>query len=734
MSDAVLLSGSRIEQVKVFKLGAQVTRLVELETGELSLPARVRLTGLPLQLHDPSVRVSLASDDPQAQLPQASDLRLGLEVPPPDASLPPARDEAIRAAELELARRQALLARVERSIAQVQSVGSPPRPEPAEGEPPIPSPTEARLELLGFRRQQLEQLHQELDEARDAARLAREALSRLRARREAHPVRRQLRPHQLRKEAWITLRGPAAKVAMPSRVQLRISYLVPSARWTPSYALHLHSQGGQARLGLRAQVCQHTGEDWTGVTLTLSTAEALQFSDLPKLASLRIGRAQPAPARTGWRPPPTGAEALFSDLDQVQAAPPAAEPAPALGSAAASEDREFMALEQAEPEAEEQAPPSPRRVRRREKRAELRAQPMPAPQAASAPPPEIQALGVAKSTGGLLSSFSRTARDAFQDDALDDIMAASDSPGAHGGGPPRRGIDAARDLLDFDALRMAGPGEARRGKLRPASRQARYLELLASLDVQVTIAWQELTRWVGAQRRAVSGAALPPGHAAPARSGAFDHAWRGEQAVDVPGDGRFHAVPVLERRLPAELVYVAVPREAPEVFRSTRLDNPLKAPLLQGPVDVWLDGDYLLGSELHTVVAGGSVELGLGVEEGLRVARNTRYAEHSRGMIGRHLELEHSIHIELRNLLQRTVEVELRERLPVSREDDDEVQVELRQVAPPWEPWEQEQAPLRGAYRWKVSVAPGESRELTATYAVKISAKHELAGGNRREA
>ncbi len=78
--------------------------------------------------------------------------------------------------------------------------------------------------------------------------------------------------------------------------------------------------------------------------------------------------------------------------------------------------------------------------------------------------------------------------------------------------------------------------------------------------------------------------------------------------------------------------------------------------------------------------------------------------------------------------------VEVRERIPTKREDDEDITVELGTIEPGWEEFEQRRAPLRGAHRWKLEIEPGEVRQLRASYVVTISPKHELVGGNRREA
>src|SRR6202012_4401018 len=69
------------------------------------------------------------------------------------------------------------------------------------------------------------------------------------------------------------------------------------------------------RLQLRAAIAQRSGEDWRGVKLSLSTANLERATELPELRSLRIGRAQPAPPKSGWREPPPGLDELFGSFD-----------------------------------------------------------------------------------------------------------------------------------------------------------------------------------------------------------------------------------------------------------------------------------------------------------------------------------------------------------------------------------------------------------------------------------
>lgn len=64
---------------------------------------------------------------------------------------------------------------------------------------------------------------------------------------------------------------------------LELSYVVKRASWTPIYDLRVNTTNNQINLHYLADVKQNTGEDWTGVALTLSTAKPGLGSLPPKL-------------------------------------------------------------------------------------------------------------------------------------------------------------------------------------------------------------------------------------------------------------------------------------------------------------------------------------------------------------------------------------------------------------------------------------------------------------------
>lgn len=323
--DALTLP-SRVTAVTVFRRGALVTRTATLVRPDAGLPSAVRLEGLPLLLDDESLQLELVPQGTGA-VPLAGDLRVTLAVPEPDAELRPPTDEELEAAKLALALAQQEQADLALVGGCVSTLAPAARGRPEEGQPPMPSPTAARLALLALRRERLDRLAPRLQAAAERVRLCSERLETLRERERRAAQARNPRTFEARKAVVVGLQ-PTSSEAPAERIELRLRYLVPGARWAPSYVLRLDPTLGAGTLELRALVGQATGERWADVALTLSTAHPQQWTELPELRKLRIGRRQPPPPKTGWRPPPPGTDLLYADFDRVRAPAPPEVPVP----------------------------------------------------------------------------------------------------------------------------------------------------------------------------------------------------------------------------------------------------------------------------------------------------------------------------------------------------------------------------------------------------------------------
>jgi hypothetical protein len=306
--------------------------------------------------------------------------------------------------------------------------------------------------------------------------------------------------------------------------------------------------------------------------------------------------------------------------------------------------------------------------------------------------------------------------------------------GPGGGGPSQSGLEA----VVFTHLRLSSPADpSNRNRLQPMDSRRFYLESLARFSVTVSFDVMAVVTEAENRARAVAHAPLPGG-AVDARSigGFFDFSYAADATVDVPSVGVFHSVALGARTGEASVLYVAVPREDTNVYRQAQVKNPLAAPMLTGPAEVYVGGEYVLSTTLPAVPPRGDFKLGLGVEQAIRCARNTRYHEARSGTkIVATTELWHDITIDLANNLDREIVCEVRERIPQPAPEA-EVVVEEGTVTPAWEPYTQEERskPLEGGRRWRITVPANSTSKLAAQYVVKLYANNELNGGNRREA
>jgi len=71
--------------------------------------------------------------------------------------------------------------------------------------------------------------------------------------------------------------------------KVRLNYLVDAASWHPQYKMRAGKTAKEAvQLEYLAAVMQHTGEDWTGIKLALSTAQPALNAAPPELQSLQV--------------------------------------------------------------------------------------------------------------------------------------------------------------------------------------------------------------------------------------------------------------------------------------------------------------------------------------------------------------------------------------------------------------------------------------------------------------
>lgn len=728
---------SVLDSVVVYAEGAVCRRRA---TVPLPPGGRLRLTGLPAVLDGRSLRARVLAGPAgtavtEARLELLAELREPNELP----DLQRALDEAAE-------HRSALgerLRLVQTAIAETAALRAVP-PQRRRDEPLRRTPADAWLELADFVDERLSRLQKRAEELTRELELADHELDLAADRLERASTADRAETVGTSTTVLLTLTttGTTADAAADAtrgttpgsdHLDVELEYGVPAARWVPAYRLSYRTGSDTAHLVLRAAVAQRTGEDWTGVRLALSTADLDRRTDLPRLASLRIGRSQPAPPPSGWREPPAGLTDLFTGYDAAGADRPAPRreahhdryrpialsataPAPTLppGPAVARSAR-LGGARPGGPRAEAFGADEQIAAAGPYGGGMLAAdQPMPAPPGAPggfagyggpppAPAPVASAAPTAplpKAPGGLPPTEARR-------------RAGRPVP------PPPSGHAPDATLLDYPDLVLAGPEEpaARRGTLHPRGERIEHAEPSRTPPgADGTTRLRDLTL---------------PRHAVPPResAGSFDHRFDAAAPADIPSDGTWHTVTVGEIPLAVRPEYVTVPAVEEKVYATLVLANRTDQAVLAGPAEVTVDDEFLLTAALPTLAPGGTRRLGIGVTESIEVARRTELHESTTGMLkGNSTVLDHRVHVLLANRLGRAVTVEVRERVPVT--SDAEIRIEERAdwhaptvSAPDCPP---------STRLWRVDLPPGGRTELDGGYLIKIPAGKAIVGGNRR--
>ncbi len=702
-----------ISHVCVYRSGAVITRSGTVQA--TALPAQFCIDGLPLSLEESSVRVRASGKS------FASGVKAVFSFPPEGEVAEPELEAAIRKAEEDAAGLERSLLTLTAEQARRERIPLS-LPTPVKDEPPRPAPAAAWTGLLSWLREagleaaaQRQKLNTELTAARErVARLKRE-FSETRKRESALA-------DKVRKKVLFQLSGPAGET-----IEIQIEYRVSLARWVPSYVFRIFPKENRASVSLRALVTQSTGEAWEHVRLSVSTAEPLDVKSIPDLASLRIGRRQPPPASSGYREVPAGLEELFSSYDQMILKKPARIPAPEQARPVAlALPHTELAKEKSIPEPIPIPPPSiqpslvpPGAVAAPSQPAapKLRSRSVPAT------PPEMEdAKPLRREAATLAASFKTASGAADESSPATDVQAAPEPQAS------LRPRDSNFGALILQGL-TAAPGL--RGRLRRMTLQDQLIP--ASFPKPVLDALQQKLSGAGAPLLTMD---LPSG-TRPIKESIvfFDYRYDSEAFVEVPCDGALHNVGLFEKSASVQFEIVTAPRESLEAFRAARIMNPLAVPLLAGGADVYLGDEFLLRTPLKTIPAGGEAVLGLGVEEAVKVARNTFFNETSHGLLGGGLSLVHRVEIEIASRLPAGIQLDVRERIPVLQDKEDQIELTSIEATPPWSPFDQAPGPIiKGGKRWRLTLDPGETKKLSYTYTVKIDSKLELAGGNRREA
>lgn len=524
--------------------------------------------------------------------------------------------------------------------------------------------------------------------------------------------------------------------------ELALSYIIPGARWSPIYKLYIQDNYKKASLVMGAQIAQNSGEEWGNVKLGFSSAVLERNSQLPDLPSRKIGRAQlyTPPSFREKKPP---SEEVFRSFDEwhkeakikisglkgpgedkvthpsglisrrepsrprsallantFEALPPPCEapveseqiyamPCPADSEVICFEpflDEDFKEKAKKKDDFSPLAKPRPQLMARK----------------VMAPPP------VPSMPAGAPGSLPGGGGGAFYEEEEREIFVTSSEE--------RK--ETTSDYLNYEL--MSPDNMIYRGQLR----KVRAIKVTALVTEKEEVICSAI-------KRAKDSTYVKPFTDQPLPSIQFVYHASGR--ANVPSDGQPHTVDIMSGEAISSIVYLTIPMTDLEVFKRLTIKNPFSAPIPQGPVQVFLDSAYVFTTFLKSVGIDGQAYFPLGVEQSIKVSRNTSFSQEEKGFITSSSTARHRVEIALKSSLDETVSVKVIERLPVAHDEEENLTVNIVLMKPEGKELEFiDNKRVRGAREWNIELTPGSREVAEIEYDILLSSKMEISGGNRR--
>lgn len=448
---------------------------------------------------------------------------------------------------------------------------------------------------------------------------------------------------------------------------LEVTYAIAGPGWRPSYDVRVLSSQGKVEIVTNGVVRQSTGEDWTNVDLTLSTAFPEAGADVPELLAWRLGDEDQYAVAAGTgkigNMDPGRAEVATATTSKQQKA--------GKGNRGAAAPSVAMAPPPPPAPMMEAAPAQPSRSRA-------------APKADRSPAYEAEE--------DYADSASAADESYYDGDGFGDI-----STTGHAGG----GMGYAQNIpVPAPTPRMPPPAQIKSVGpglwSLPAGRAYTFVN-----RENAGFAWSGDVLYCPSPR---------------VSAGGFDYSFKADRRRTVTSDNKERKVRLTTASFPAQLLYEVVAPMDKKAYLKTTVKNETRQPFLAGEGFVFLDEDFVGRSFFSTVAPTAPLELSLGVDEDIKIDRRLEQSAETTGFIGKKDRTVFTVTVSVKSYKKRAVELLLRDQLPTTWQKED-ISVEKLSLKP--EPVENKTENAQGLYAWKLSLPAGGKEEVKLKWAVE---------------
>lgn len=192
--------------------------------------------------------------------------------------------------------------------------------------------------------------------------------------------------------------------------------------------------------------------------------------------------------------------------------------------------------------------------------------------------------------------------------------------------------------------------------------------------------------------------------------------------VTIPSDGQTHRTTIDQLAFKSEFAYEATPKLAEAAYLRATTANSSGVPLLPGKINVFQGNDYIGQSRLGLVAPAAKFDLYLGVDDGIKITRETKVPkEKIGGMLTAVKQYELGYSIKVENFKPKAEKIIIHDQLPISK--NGEVKVNVQQMTAG-----AKQDKDTGEVTWEFSLASQQDKHLIVDYKISCPPDATLAG------
>ncbi len=184
-----------------------------------------------------------------------------------------------------------------------------------------------------------------------------------------------------------------------------------------------------------------------------------------------------------------------------------------------------------------------------------------------------------------------------------------------------------------------------------------------------------------------------------------------KQNYSIPSDAKPYIIDVTNYNVNATFQHYSVPKIEKDAFIIAKITGWEDLDLVEGPANVYFGGTYVGQSYINTRSVDDTLSLSFGRDKKIAVTRTKLKDLTNEKMIGSNRKVTYSYEMVVKNNRKSPIQIDLEDQLPVSQ--NSEITVDAIELS------KAEQNVLTGQLKWKLSLAPDESKKIILTYSVK---------------